>query len=374
MPANTFNGSVFTTSYSYGLNGKEYVFSCKGRPFAALVSPNLPTPTSSLLDYDLVKKLGLPMTDIQCRKFHFGGHRMRILGRVSTAVQCIKDGRINGNYHIKGLVISDLYQMLDTHCVAGARLQEGLAHLTDIAGSEESDEELNNGLDGSFTTTPMVSSSLPTAAVMSSPSTTAVMKSSPSTTAAMKSSPSTTAAMKSSPSTTAAKKSPTLTLMSANTSPPSTPTRAASSAPMSPPNMALSPDMIESNRVRHVWLEEDRKRKEELQKLWNNKRAWNKLKERDPGYAWHLLKCLANVQDWPDWNSDLTDHREPSLDDHPSELRGKWLDFLEETNPECLCPCGFPHLDYKCRKPNHDKKKKHCKFCCDDPKMARYCS
>ena len=66
MPVNTFNDSVFTTSYSYGLNGKEYVFSCKGRPFAALVSPHLPTPTSSLLDYDLVKKLGLPMTDIHC--------------------------------------------------------------------------------------------------------------------------------------------------------------------------------------------------------------------------------------------------------------------------------------------------------------------
>ena len=66
MPVNTYNGSVFTTSYSYGLNGKEYVFSRKGRPFAAQVSPHLPTPTSSLLDYDLVKKLGLPLVDIQC--------------------------------------------------------------------------------------------------------------------------------------------------------------------------------------------------------------------------------------------------------------------------------------------------------------------
>ena len=119
MPANTYNGSVFITSYSYGLNGKEYVFSCKGRPCAALVSPHLPTPTSSLLDYDLVKKL----------------------------------------------VISDLYQMMDTHCVAGAGMQEKLAHL---AGSEESDEELFTNIDGSSTTTAMIPSSLPTAAMMSS--------------------------------------------------------------------------------------------------------------------------------------------------------------------------------------------------------------
>ena len=38
---------VLTTSYSYGTTDKEYVFSCKGRPFAALVSPKLPTNTAS---------------------------------------------------------------------------------------------------------------------------------------------------------------------------------------------------------------------------------------------------------------------------------------------------------------------------------------
>ena len=141
--------------------------------------------------------------------------------------------------------------------------------------------------------------------------------------------------------------------------------------------MALSPDTIESNRVRHVWLEKARQRKEDFQKLWNNRRAWNKVKERDPEYAWYLLKCLADVQDWPDWDSNLTDNQEPSLDDNPSELRGKWLDILTETDPECLCPCGYPHLNWhvvNCREPNHDKKKKHCEFCCIDPKMAGWCS
>ena len=334
MPANSFNDRVFTTSYSYGLNGKEYVFSCKGRPFAALVSPHLPTPTSSLLDYDLVKKLGLPLVDIQCRKFYFGGHRMRILGRVSTAVQCVKDGRINGNFHIKGLVISDLYQMMDTHCVAGARMQEKLAHLTDIAGSEESDEELYNDIDGS--------------------STTAAVKSSPSTTAAVKSSSSTTAAVKSSSNASAS-----------SSSQPFSPVRSPITAAMVSP--VMSPTTRESQRIRTLRLEKDREEREDSIELWKNERAWAKLKRQHPEVAWTHLKYVAGVQDWPDWDPDLCDLPEPSLDDEPMEFMGKWLQILEETDPDCLCICGFPHNDYKCRVSKH-KKKKHCKDCCDDPK------
>ena len=49
----------FTTKYTYGNDDQEYVFSCKGRPFAVLVSSHFPTPTTTLLDYDLVKSLDL---------------------------------------------------------------------------------------------------------------------------------------------------------------------------------------------------------------------------------------------------------------------------------------------------------------------------
>merc|ERR550534_2806608 len=85
------------------------------------------------------------MTDIQCRKFFYGGHKLRILGRISTAVQCVQNGRIGGNFHIKGLVVSDLNTLLDTHCVAGSKMQEKLAHLsaqtTTNDGEEEEDED-----------------------------------------------------------------------------------------------------------------------------------------------------------------------------------------------------------------------------------------
>jgi len=115
--------SVFTASYIYGSTDEEFVFACKGRPFAVLVSDNLPTPATNLIDHSLVRELGLKMSDLQCRKYFFAGHRMRVLGRVSTAVQCIKDGRTNGSFHLKGLVVTNLDQFLDTQVVAGAKMR-----------------------------------------------------------------------------------------------------------------------------------------------------------------------------------------------------------------------------------------------------------
>ena len=97
-----------TTSYSYANQETEYLFCVKGRPFPCLVSPHLPTPTSSLIDFDLVHKLGLKMTDLQCKKFSFAGHKLRILGKLSTNVQCIIDGTSVGRFNVKALVIKDL--------------------------------------------------------------------------------------------------------------------------------------------------------------------------------------------------------------------------------------------------------------------------
>ena len=138
---NSGSQQLFTTRYSYGSSDQEFVFCCRGRPFAALVSPYLPTPTSSLLDYDLVKNLGLKMTDLQCKKFFFAGNKMRILGRVSTTVQCIQNGRTGSNFHIKGFVVSDLYHLLDTHCVAGNKMKQQIQSLLDAGNTSEADDD-----------------------------------------------------------------------------------------------------------------------------------------------------------------------------------------------------------------------------------------
>ena len=132
---------LFTTRYSYRSSDQEFVFCCRGRPFAALVSPNLPTPTSSLIDYDLAKSLGLKVTDLQCKKFFFAGNKMRILGLVSTTVQCIQNGRTGSNFHIKGFVIADLYKILDTHCVAGNKMQQQIQSLLETSDTSEADDD-----------------------------------------------------------------------------------------------------------------------------------------------------------------------------------------------------------------------------------------
>ena len=118
--------NYFTTTYFYGNNENEFVLCCKGRPFAVLVSPNLKTPTSTLMDYDLVRSLGLQLTDLQCRKFSYAGYKLRVLGRVTTAVQCVQNGKLGHTFHLKCDVVSDLYSTLDTHCVASAKLQQHL--------------------------------------------------------------------------------------------------------------------------------------------------------------------------------------------------------------------------------------------------------
>ena len=124
-----------TTSYSYGNKETEYLFCVKGRPFPCLVSPHLPTPTSTLIDFDLVHKLGLKMVDLQCKKFSYAGHKLRILGKLSTNVQFIIDGTSVGQFQVKAMVVKDLEKNLDTECVASAKMAAQLRGEDDICTS-----------------------------------------------------------------------------------------------------------------------------------------------------------------------------------------------------------------------------------------------
>ena len=119
---------------------REFVFSMKGRPFSMLSSQSLPVPSVSLIDFNLVNDLNLKMSDLQCTKFYFSGHKMRILGKISTTVQCIQDGRIFGNFHIKARVVEDLHTKLDTHGVAGNKLNEQLRAHMSVTDADEADE------------------------------------------------------------------------------------------------------------------------------------------------------------------------------------------------------------------------------------------
>ena len=115
----------YKTLHYDGRQGEvEFVASVKGRPFAILTSSNFPTPDVTLVDYSLIRDLKLAMTDLQCAKFNFAGQKLRKLGKISTSVQCISDGKTSGNLHFKATVVQDLYQTFDTHSIAGNKLSK----------------------------------------------------------------------------------------------------------------------------------------------------------------------------------------------------------------------------------------------------------
>ena len=58
----------------------------QGSTFAVLVSPSLQTPTSSLLDYDLVRSLGLKLTNLQCRKYSLGSSKYYSVLEVDNSI------------------------------------------------------------------------------------------------------------------------------------------------------------------------------------------------------------------------------------------------------------------------------------------------
>jgi len=104
----------------------EFVFACKGRPFCVLTAPQFPTPAFTMVDHKLVRELGLTMTDLQCVKMRYGGQNLRILGKISTSVQCIVDGAPVGNMHLKAHVVTDVYQLFNTYAIAGVKLADKL--------------------------------------------------------------------------------------------------------------------------------------------------------------------------------------------------------------------------------------------------------
>ena len=119
---------------------KEFVFSCKGRPFAMMSSQRIPVPTLSLIDFKLVQDLGLKLQDIQCSKFSYAGSNLRVLGKIKQTVQCVKNGKLGANIHIKANVVEDLKQTFDTHSIAGVKLTKFLSSVADEL-QEESKEQ-----------------------------------------------------------------------------------------------------------------------------------------------------------------------------------------------------------------------------------------
>jgi hypothetical protein len=103
---------------------REFVVACKGRPFTILTPTHLPTPPVTFVDHKLVAELKLRMSDLQCSKLNYGSKKMRILGKISTSVQCISDGQVSGNMHLKAMVVENLCEHFDVHSIAGIKMNQ----------------------------------------------------------------------------------------------------------------------------------------------------------------------------------------------------------------------------------------------------------
>ena len=97
----------------------------------------IPVPTLSLIDFNLVQDLGMKMFDIQCSKFTFAGSKLRILGKINQTVQCVKNGKLEGNLHIKANVVEDLKSTFDTHSIAGTKMAKLLCTEVDHSRDDE---------------------------------------------------------------------------------------------------------------------------------------------------------------------------------------------------------------------------------------------
>jgi len=143
----------YLTAFNAGEAGdKEFIVSCKGRPFSILTASQLPTPNVTYMDFSLVHELNLRMSDYQCRKLLFCGKKLRILGTISTSVQCIVNGAPGGNLQYKAHVVEDLKKMFDTHSIAGVKMSAKLlgSSPTDNDSTEPTDDTSSESPDTSM--------------------------------------------------------------------------------------------------------------------------------------------------------------------------------------------------------------------------------
>ena len=178
------------------------------------MSPHIPTPTSTLVDYSLIKDLGLKMYDLQYQKFSYCGHKLRIIGKVSITVQTIHDGLASGSFHIRANVMLDLHKAVDCEAVAGIKLSSCL----------DAAERLSTDSDDSSPSTPS-------------------SRSSPKATPSAKSSPMAT------PSARARPSAPPPSARPSASPPPARPSASPSSPPGFPPKPSYNyPNIIKPKR------------------------------------------------------------------------------------------------------------------------------
>ena len=73
-------------------------------PFCGLNVPPNQNPPFTVIDYDFIKSVGLELSDVQCRPFRYDGYKIRILGQVSTTLQCVENWMITEDFRFEAKV------------------------------------------------------------------------------------------------------------------------------------------------------------------------------------------------------------------------------------------------------------------------------
>ena len=106
-------------------NGADFTFVCRKIPFAISCS-ELHQGGMNLIDLDLVNKMKIPVRNIRVTRMSLLGHDVRAVGRIRQTVQCVVNGRPQGNIHLEGKVVRDLYALLNVDCLASFKTYERL--------------------------------------------------------------------------------------------------------------------------------------------------------------------------------------------------------------------------------------------------------
>jgi len=99
-------------------NGSDYSFVCKKVPFAITCSQDFLNYGCNLIDLDLVNKMKLNLRNIKVCRMEILGQNMRSVGIIKQTLQCVKDGKVNGNIHLTAKVVRDLSTIFNVDCVA----------------------------------------------------------------------------------------------------------------------------------------------------------------------------------------------------------------------------------------------------------------
>jgi len=107
-------------------NLKEKTFIYSKRTFAVAADERLPKSNNTLLDEDVMLKLGIKPVKVSTQRFSYAGIQTRIVAEVRFTAQTVLSGTPAGNTFMKALVVRNLSLCYGVDAVAGGQLYNKL--------------------------------------------------------------------------------------------------------------------------------------------------------------------------------------------------------------------------------------------------------